>query len=118
MLQGKYDDALAELDKIRQAPSGLAEALRARIHARAGRRPEALQLLHDMEERSGRGYVRASQLGIVWVALGDKDRAFALFEKGCSERDSLLHYVKSDPSFDPVRSDPRFKQLLKCLHLE
>src|SRR5467141_637580 len=118
MLQGKYDDALAELDKIRQAPSGLAEALRARIHARAGRRAEALRLLHHMEERSGRGYVRASQLGIVWVALGDKDRAFALFEKGCSERDSLLHYVKSDPSFDPVRSDPRFKQLLKCLHLE
>ena len=118
MLQGKFDDALAELDKVRQAPSDVTEAVRARILARAGRRAEALQVLHDMEERSGREHVRASQLGIVWVALGDRDRAFALFEKACSERDSRLDYLKSDPSFDPVRSDPRFKQLLKCVHLE
>jgi TolB-like protein/Tfp pilus assembly protein PilF len=119
LVQGRYDDALAELDKVRQWSSSETETLRARIHARAGRRAEALRVLREMEGRSGRGHVPASRLGKVWLDLGDRDRAFALFAKACSsERDSVLHYLKSDPSFDPIRSDPRFKQLLKCVHLE
>jgi hypothetical protein len=71
-----------------------------------------------MEYRSGREYVAPSRPAMVWMDLGDRDRAFALLEKACSERDSGLHYLKSEPSFDPIRSDPRFQQLLKCFHLE
>lgn len=117
-LQGKYDDALAELDKLRLTPSTTVEALRAQIHALAGRRSEALRILRELEDRSRHEYLAPSSLGLIWLALGDKDRAFALFEKACAVRDSRFRSLKVDPSYDAFRSDPRFKDLLKCAHLE
>ncbi len=114
-LQGKYDDALAELDKT---PASIEEPFRARIYAMTGRRSEALALVRDLEDRSRREYVRPSNPARIWLALGDKDRAFALLEKACAERDSRFAYIKVDPSYDPIRSDPRFHRLLKCAHLE
>jgi len=50
--------------------------------------------------------------------LNDKDRAFAHFMKGCELREAGLFVVKVSPVWDPARADPRFKDLLRCVHLE
>jgi hypothetical protein len=54
----------------------------------------------------------------LWLALNDKDRAFAHFMKACEAREVGLIWVKVDPAFDAARADPRFKDLLRCMHLE
>ena len=47
------------------------------------------------------------------VQLGDKDQAFGEMNKAFAERDALLLYIKIDPRVDPLRSDPRFQELLR-----
>lgn len=116
--QGKYAQALEELDKIRSVPAIRVQAWRAYLLVLSGRRAEALTLVQDLEERSEREYVPAGGRAGVWMALGDKDRAFALFEKACAQRGPFLAALKSSPYFDSLRSDPRFKDLLRCVHLE
>jgi tetratricopeptide (TPR) repeat protein len=118
-LQGMYQDALAQLDKMPLAPDTSILSSRAFILALSGQRTQALELLHQVEERSRREYVPPSWMAAVWMALGNKDQAFALLMRGCAERDSgLWAGVKMDPSYDTLRSDPRWKELLRCVNLE
>jgi hypothetical protein len=56
--------------------------------------------------------------GEVCLARGDKTRAFECLEKAYSERDWALTIIKVDPDFDPVRSDPRFSDILKRMNLQ
>ena len=48
-----------------------------------------------------------------FAQLGDKDQAFGEMNKAFAERDALLLYIKIDPRVDPLRSDPRFQELLR-----
>jgi hypothetical protein len=49
--------------------------------------------------------------------LGEKEQAFEWLEKAYEERSSALVYLKVDPSFDSLRDDPRFTDLLRRIHL-
>ncbi len=53
---------------------------------------------------------------MIYAALGDKDKAFEWLEKGYDERS--LYQIKTDPLYDPVRSDPRFADLLRRMNLQ
>src|SRR5262249_6689238 len=119
-LQGKYAEALAEVDKIPELPDGALQWWRAWVYALSGRRAESLELVRGLEDRSlapallGREYARHVDMGNLWLALNDKDRAFAHFMKACEVRDVGLSRVKVCPDFDAARADPRFKDLLRC----
>src|SRR5262249_18185887 len=63
-------------------------------------------------------YVPHMGMGVLWLALNDKDRAFAHFMKACELREAWLSRVKVSPVFDAARADPRFQDLLRCVHLE
>jgi hypothetical protein len=52
----------------------------------------------------------------VYAGLGDKEKAFVWLEKAYAERASQLSWVKVDPTFDPLRSDPRFQDLLRRMN--
>jgi hypothetical protein len=54
----------------------------------------------------------------VYVFLGDKDRAFACLEQAYEARDENLAYINVEPVFRPLRSDPRFDDLLRRLRLK
>jgi TolB-like protein/DNA-binding winged helix-turn-helix (wHTH) protein len=61
-------------------------------------------------------------LAETYATLGDKDRAFYWLGEGCDHRhlaisDPILVYVKVDPGFAPLRSDPRFNDMLRCMGL-
>jgi hypothetical protein len=49
---------------------------------------------------------------IIYAGLGQRDQAFEWLEKPYKERSSWLAYLKADPRLDPLRSDPRFQELL------
>jgi TolB-like protein/DNA-binding winged helix-turn-helix (wHTH) protein/Flp pilus assembly protein TadD len=112
-----FDEAVAELQKAIKISGGSPTftANLARTYAAMGRRNEAIELLDDLRKHSSPGYSRASEIAAVYVALGDNDRAMTWLEKGFEER--FNPGVLLRPGFDPIRSDPRFQNLLRRIGL-
>ena len=106
-----FADAILELRKATQlsgdGPSCVANL--ARAFAASGQQVEAQQLLKDLKNRSSHGYPIASELAVVYTALGDKDDALRSLERGYEER--FNPGVLLRPGYDPLRSDPRFIDL-------
>ena len=102
---GKYVDALALYEKMQaiQGNPGSDSADTARVYARMGRRSEARQMLKRLGDRSAD----------VYTALGDKDAAFRLLFKSVDERISWPIFIKADPLFESLHSDPRWTELLR-----
>jgi TolB-like protein/tetratricopeptide (TPR) repeat protein len=112
-----FDEAVAELQKAIKISGGSPTftANLARTYAAMGRKNEAGELLDDLKKHSSPGYSRASEIAAVYVALGDNDRAMTWLEKGFDER--FNPGVLLRPGFDPIRSDPRFQNLLHRIGL-
>ena len=62
-------------------------------------------------------YVTPAALVNVYIGLGDKDQAFAWLEKAYEERSNYVAYLKVFPIVDPLRSDPRFADLVRRVGL-
>jgi TolB-like protein/DNA-binding winged helix-turn-helix (wHTH) protein/Flp pilus assembly protein TadD len=86
-------------------------------YARTGRRPDALRLLGELKKRQQTGYVPAGAFVNAYLGLGDKDEAFAWFERAYREQSNILQYIKIFPIFDSVRGDPRFQDLIRRVGL-
>ncbi len=52
-------------------------------------------------------------LGLLFMMVGEEERALAWLERGYEQRDPLMTNLKAHPAFDPIRSDPRFDDLLR-----
>jgi len=84
----------------------------AHAYAVAGDKPQALKLLAELQELSKRRIVDSWEFAIVYVGLGDKDRAFEWLNKGYEERPSNLPNLKADARMNLLRSDSRYQELL------
>jgi len=117
--KGMYQQALAELEKDRALTHGQPAALAyiGNILARSGERRRALQTLAELKAASRQEYAYALGFARIYAGLGDKDQAFAWLEKGYEERSTPLYFLKVDPVWDPLRSDPRFNDLLHRIGL-
>ena len=115
--QGKPEQAAEELAQLHSAPASVALGYRGIIDALEGRKSEALAAARQLEAQSRGSYVQPSVIAGIFVALGDKDRAFPLLMQACEERDGNLLWFKVDPIYDRVRADPRFAEVLKCMNL-
>jgi TolB-like protein/Flp pilus assembly protein TadD len=83
-----------------------------RAYAHAGRRAEALQLLAELKRRTQAGYVPTGAFVNAYLGLGDNEQAFTWIERAYQEQSNILQFLKVHPFFDPLRGDPRFKDLL------
>jgi DNA-binding winged helix-turn-helix (wHTH) protein/TolB-like protein/Flp pilus assembly protein TadD len=116
--KGMYDEALAEVNKaLSLAGYTRAIATLGYIYALAGRGDEARKVLGQLEELSKRKYVPAFFIATIHIGLGNKDQAFEWLEKAYQERNPNLVNLKVHPIFDPIRSDPRFANLLRKVGL-
>jgi TolB-like protein/DNA-binding winged helix-turn-helix (wHTH) protein/Flp pilus assembly protein TadD len=113
-----YNEAIAELQKaIELSPGSTAfTANLAYAYAVSGMRDEAVKNLNGMKNRSPRVFSNAPEIAMVYVGLDQKDQAMAWLEKGYAERFSP--WVLMRPCFDPLRSDPRFADLLRRMNLQ
>ena len=68
-----------------------------------------------MKKRSLRGSPTAFNLALVSLGLGDRARALDYLEQAYSADTQWLGWLKNDPTFDPLRSEPRFQALMKKL---
>ena len=73
-------------------------------------------MLDQLNELSKKRYVSAMNSARIWAALGDKDEAFRSLETAYEQHTIGLAAV--DPVFDPLRSDPRFAELLRKMNLQ
>jgi tetratricopeptide (TPR) repeat protein len=89
-----------------------------RAYAHAGRRADALRLLAELKKRQKAGYVPAGAFVNAYLGLGENEEAFAWLEKAYQEQSNILQFLKVHPFFDPLRDDPRFKDLLHRVGLE
>jgi tetratricopeptide (TPR) repeat protein len=86
-------------------------------YAKAGRRDkaeEAIKRLRDLEKTEP---VDSYSFAMVYVGLGDKDKAFAELEKSFNERGFYVPLLRVDPLMDPLHDDPRFADLIKRIGL-
>jgi hypothetical protein len=63
------------------------------------------------------GYSSAYLIATLYAELGDKDQAFRWLNTAYQERDLYLLGLKSDFVLDPLRSDPRFAELVRKVGL-
>jgi tetratricopeptide (TPR) repeat protein len=105
--------AIAEMEKAVQLSGGSPTCIAnlARAYIASGRKSEAIKLLNDLMQGSNRGDSHASEIALVYAALGDKDQAMAWLERGYEERFNPGVLLRL--GFDPLRSDVRFKDLLR-----
>jgi serine/threonine-protein kinase len=113
-LKGDYDEALAYGEKMLEVGPRVVAYVgnMGWIYAVAGRKEKAYKLLAELEERSKKGYVSSFWMALIYLSLGEIDKTFEWFEKAYEERDGNMIYFTVPPLFDPIRSDPRYKQLL------
>lgn len=116
--QGKYDEAIAAFRAVspiaRSGPTTLAAL--GYVCAVAGRRREALEILERLTQWAEHEYMSSYDLALLHLALGNMDRAFALFAQAYEEHSSFLPFLNIDARLDGVRSDPRFRALVQRMH--
>lgn len=115
--QGRHDEAIAELRQAVElsgaAPTCVANL--ARAYVASGNRGEAKKLLDNLKQRAVAGSSHGSEIAVIYAALGDADQAMTWLEKGFEER--FNPGVLLRPGFDPLRSDPRFQDLVRRVGL-
>jgi serine/threonine-protein kinase len=118
-LQGKYNDALTELQRAvtSATKSTLVKSELGYAFAKAGRREEALRVMDELQRSPGERRVSPFHFALIHIGLGENDRAIDLLEKAYDERVERLVWLRADPRFDPLRLDPRFNDLLTRMEL-
>ncbi len=113
-LKGDYDEALAYGEKMLEVGPRVVAYVgnMGWLYAVAGKKEKAHELLAELEERSKKGYVSSFWMALIYLSLGEIDKTFEWFEKAYEERDGNMIYFTVPQLFDPIRSDPRYKQLL------
>jgi TolB-like protein/DNA-binding winged helix-turn-helix (wHTH) protein/tetratricopeptide (TPR) repeat protein len=115
---GHHDEAVTTLeDANRVADDARSQATLGHAYGTVGRAAEARAILDALGERARGQYLSPVYLAFVYAGSGDRDAAFAELEKAFEDRSPLLVSANSEPLFDPLRSDPRFADLLRRLQL-
>jgi len=117
--QGRYHEALTEYNKALEI-AGDTPQIRAHIAhvlAISGKRSEALIELAKLQERAKRQYVPPYDIALIYVGLGENDKAFAWLEKAYDDHSTEMIYFKVDPLLAPLHSDPRYQNLLRRMKL-
>lgn len=111
---GKVDEMLAELEKVKlerkDDPLFIYNA--GIIAAARGKQAEALQAIKELEQVSGASLYRAHMIAMLYATLNEKELALAWLERGL-EAGSITIIYKDAPVWDPLRSDPRFIDIMR-----
>jgi len=115
MQKRQYNEAIAAFNQARSLDKELTEyAIRLGCGlAAAARRSEALELAAEIRERSERDYVSAYELSKLYLGLADREGALQLLKTAFEAKEPRMINIKVDPELDPLRSEPRFQELLR-----
>jgi tetratricopeptide (TPR) repeat protein len=128
--QGRYNEAMREYAKVLELARGASvietsmKAVIAHAYAKSGEKDKALKLLEELIELVHARDVSTDgsnpvdglslhSLAEIYAALEQKDQAFEWLNRAYEEHDMQLVSLKVNPTLDPLRSDPRFKELVE-----
>jgi TolB-like protein/Flp pilus assembly protein TadD len=113
------DEAVTEFQNARTCSGGHPATIAALGHANAiaGNQEAASAALGELEQLSKHRYVSPYWRSLVYTGFGMDDLALESLNKACEDRDVWPVWLKVEPRFDPLRSNPRFQNLLSKLRL-
>jgi len=117
--KGMFEQALADVEILRRfyGEGPLHWSFLAYIYGRAGQLEKARRELEKLERLSRHELGNPAIMLWAHLGMGNKEEALADLEKAYSEHSNSLTTLKVDPAFDPLRSDPRFQDLLRRVGL-
>ena len=117
--KGRYHEALPLAEKaLALNPfNAITRAHVGFVQARRGERAQALRTIAQLEAASKERYIPALAIATVYAGLDDNDQAFAWFDRAYEERSNRLAYLKVEPIWADLRSDPRYDALLRRIGL-
>ncbi len=111
----KYDDAI-QVFLSRKVPTANTNWMLGDAYGKSGRMREAREILNFLLEKRKNKYLWPTIIAVVYSGMGDKDHAFEWLETAYKEHEYWLPKLRVDPMFDPLRSDPRFAELVKRMN--
>jgi serine/threonine-protein kinase len=118
VLKGMHQEGIAECQRALDLSRGTDEkAILAWANAMAGKRDLAIKLLNDLKDPSHVASISHERLAMIYGALGERDLGMAHLERAYARRSEGLLWLKVNPAFDGLRSDPRFSDLLRRIGL-
>jgi len=116
---GKSREAITELQKALslESENPFVLSLLGHTYARMGEKKKAEDILQQLQELSQRKYVSPMHLARIYASLGNREQAFELLEQGYQGRDYNLPFLHVDPSFEDLRSDLRYSDLVRRIGL-
>ncbi len=116
--KGDFASAVATIKSLPQAANDPLTLLTVGyVYAKSGEHDKALEVLNELERRSNQEYVPTLNFAQIYAGLGDTEQSLALLDQACNERSPWMIFLKVDPKFDPLRSDPRFQDILRRVGL-
>ncbi len=112
--KGMYKEAIEQLRTVGDNPYALGHL--GNTYARAGNRAKAQEIIRKLKMHAAKQNHGCYEVALVYAGLGEKDRAFEWLEKAYQVRDKGMTFLKVDPALDPLRSDPRFQDLLRRMN--
>ncbi len=109
-----FNETLAELEKAKRERKSdpILICGTGMVYAAQGKRAEALEIIKELEEMSGASLSEAHWIAKIYAILNEKELAFSWLERGLATG-AIGSFYKDDPVWDPIRSDPRFANLLR-----
>jgi eukaryotic-like serine/threonine-protein kinase len=115
--KGMYPEAIAEYQESIKVGGNVPtrQIYLGAAYAKAGERGKAQEILKRLQ--TSKEYVSPTELSILYAALGEREQAFASLETAYTAHDLQLQTLRVDALFDDIRSDPRFKDLMRRVGL-
>ncbi len=116
---GSIDKAVKEFEQAVTLSERKARplALLGYAYGLSGNKTGAESMLEELNELSRKRYVSSLEVARIHLALGEKNQVFDCFNRAVEEREGWLIWVKLEPSFDSLRSDSRYTELLRRMGL-
>jgi tetratricopeptide (TPR) repeat protein len=116
--QRRYAEAIAEFQQnVQRDRTAYSLSYLGHAYGMAGKRDEALRALKELEGKYNKRESIGQYVAAVYAGLGNKDQAFAWLEKDLQDKSGQLDFVKMEVTFDPLRSEPRYADLLRRMGL-
>lgn len=114
--KGMYEEALKVVNDPESDDSYLIAAT-GYVYALMGKRAEAQKSIQRLEMLAKQTYVSPNIMAKIYIGLGEKQHAIEWLEKAYEIREDSVTWLNSEPSFDSVRSEPRFQDLVRRVGL-